>query len=290
MFLDNKFVIGIGSQRAGSTLLHRILDASTSIYMHPMKELHYFDTLFGVRPPEVLKKYASNQLEREIGKICTATQFGFVNKRYKNYIRTAMLGAIKDMRGVNYKDLFRPCLATNPVLSETTPEYMLLPPDGINSMANEVGKDAVIILLARNPTERLISAFKLYKIGLGEFEIPTFEKDLKQTLTEASAWLDQQDAFNDYQTALEKYRSVFSRVIFLKYDDLFEKPDEVIGKLEKEAGINVSSEAYKSILGSKVNSLADTAPVSAALRAEISNRYANQQTFLTDQFGSACQH
>lgn len=38
--MNNKFVIGIGSQRAGSTLLHKILDECTNIFIHPVKELH----------------------------------------------------------------------------------------------------------------------------------------------------------------------------------------------------------------------------------------------------------
>ena len=57
----NNFVIGIGSQRAGSTLLHKILDSCTDIFMHPIKELHYYDTLFDVRKDEFLKKFISNE-------------------------------------------------------------------------------------------------------------------------------------------------------------------------------------------------------------------------------------
>ena len=48
----NRFVLGIGSQRAGSTLLHHCLDVASDVFMHPLKELHYFDTLHGVRVPD----------------------------------------------------------------------------------------------------------------------------------------------------------------------------------------------------------------------------------------------
>jgi hypothetical protein len=35
----NRFVLGIGSQRAGSTLMHHALEASTDVFIHPLKEL-----------------------------------------------------------------------------------------------------------------------------------------------------------------------------------------------------------------------------------------------------------
>ena len=60
MTKNNKFVIGIGSQRAGSTLLHRIISECTQVFTHPIKELYYYDTLFNVRKDEFLKKLASN--------------------------------------------------------------------------------------------------------------------------------------------------------------------------------------------------------------------------------------
>lgn len=288
--MRQRFIIGIGSQRAGSTLLHRILDAGTDVYMHPMKELHYFDTIFGIRSVEVLKKYSANQLEREIGRICGSGQFGFINKRYKNYIRTAMMGAFMEMQSTSYKDLFRPCVMDNVILGEVTPEYMLLPPEGIDRMAAEVGDDAVIILLARNPTERLISAFKLYKIGLGDKEMENFSSDLRRAIDEGGTWMEQQDAFNDYETALNRYRSVFSRVIFLKYDDLFCNPGVVIDRMKNEAELIVDEKAYKEILENKVNSLADTAPVSDLVRREIDVRYHDRHAFIVDYFESDCRY
>ena len=80
-----KFVIGIGSQRAGSTLLYTILEQCTPIYMNPVKELHYFDTLFGVRHPNVLQKFSTNQLNQDIEHIVKAKELNFINRRFKNY-------------------------------------------------------------------------------------------------------------------------------------------------------------------------------------------------------------
>ena len=85
---QHRFVIGIGSQRAGSTLLHNLLDESTSIFMHPLKELHYFDSLFHVRAREALVAFSRRQLDRQLDEIIAATQYGFIDKSYKCLLRT----------------------------------------------------------------------------------------------------------------------------------------------------------------------------------------------------------
>jgi hypothetical protein len=256
--------------------------------MHPMKELHYFDTLHNVRSPDVLKKFSANQLEREIRKICDSKQFGFINRRYKNYLRTAMLGVTKEMADLQYKDLFRPCLAGNELLGEITPEYMLLPQEGVKHMADVIGNDATIILLARNPAERLISAFKLYKIGLGDGALKYFEDDLRAAIVEKGSWMAQQDAFNEYQTAFNKYKAVFENVLLLRYEDVFENPESVIQQLKLASGIEIDESVYRQIILDKVNNLADTAPVSIELKAELNLRYSRQNDFLENYFGSPC--
>lgn len=89
---QHRFVIGIGSQRAGSTLLHNLLDESTSIFMHPLKELHYFDSLFHVRAPQALVAFSRRQLDRQLDEIIAATQYGFIDKSYKCLLRTNRIG------------------------------------------------------------------------------------------------------------------------------------------------------------------------------------------------------
>ena len=62
---EKNFLIGVGSQRAGSTLLYRILNKSVNgIFMHPVKELHFFDSIHKIRPPEALKIFSTQQLRR----------------------------------------------------------------------------------------------------------------------------------------------------------------------------------------------------------------------------------
>ena len=60
----HRYVIGIGSQRAGSTLLHRVLAACTPVWMHPMKELHYFDVVAGATAFRMMQRLSTHLVEQ----------------------------------------------------------------------------------------------------------------------------------------------------------------------------------------------------------------------------------
>ncbi|TAL51617.1 MAG: hypothetical protein EPN92_00395, partial [Chitinophagaceae bacterium] len=148
--MEHRFVIGIGSQRTGSTLLHHLLEASTNIFMHPLKELHYFDTLHRIRPKEALRDYSLRQMAREVEKIVTAKDLNFLTKkRYKCYLRANKILATNTIENINYLDLFRPCLMNTDLLGEVTPEYMLLNDIAIENMKSVIGENAAIILICR---------------------------------------------------------------------------------------------------------------------------------------------
>lgn len=281
-----KFVIGIGSQRAGSTLLHRVLDKCTPIYMNPVKELHYFDTLFGVRHENVLRNFSINQLNREVEQIVRAKDFGFVTKRYKNELRANFLLATKKIQQINYLDLFRPCVQGHPLLGEITPEYMILPEKGIVKMREVVGADAKIILLARSPAKRFISAFKLLMLGIPNADMANFEQQMLATLSAGGEWLRVQDALNDYETALNNYQKEFESVLMLSYDELFGSVTETAEKLSDFLGVKLALPAYQKIVGTKVNALDETRDLSKDTLALLESRYADKQAYLDKVFGN----
>ena len=286
----NKFVIGIGSQRAGSTLLHRVLEQCTPIYMHPVKELHYFDTMFNVRNPSVLHKFAVSHLNKDIDRIIKAKELGFLNKRFKNSLRTNFLLSTRKVQHIEYLDLFRPCVQGSKLLGEITPEYMILPPEGIAKMRTTVGDDAKILLLARNPVKRFISAFKLLMYGLPDADNTLFEEEMVKLLNSTnSEWLKVQDALNDYETALTHYQQEFKHVLILSYDNLFGDVESTAEELSDFLQVPVSLPNYQKITGTKVNALDETKDLSANTIDLLKSRYASHQSFLDKTFGKdAC--
>lgn len=262
--LNKKFVIGIGSQRAGSTLLHRVLDECTDIFMHPIKELHYFDTLFGVRHPDVLKVFSNKQLDRELDKIIKSQDVSFTNsKKYKCFLRGNKILANNEVKDIDYIDLFRPCLMGNEIIGEITPEYMVLPEEGVKFMSEVVGKDSPIILITRDPVDRFISAFKLLKVyGNDSVDMSNFESELVDVFESMPEWVEHQKKLNDYELAFEKYSKYFNKVLKISYDELVNDIDITHKKLEETLNHPVDKQKYKKILGKKINQIGETSKLS----------------------------
>ncbi|MDO9106913.1 MAG: sulfotransferase [Methylovulum sp.] len=282
-----KFVMGIGSQRAGSTLLYTILEQCSSVYMNPVKELHYFDTLFGVRNPAVLHKFSVNQLNKDIEKIVKAKDLAFLDRRYKNSLRTNFLLSTKKVQHIEYADLFRPCVHSNKLLGEITPEYMILPQEGIQKMRETVGDDAKIILLARNPVKRFVSAFKLLMHGMPDSDKSLFEEEMLKILKQPnSQWLKVQDAFNDYESALNNYRREFKHVLMLSFDELHGSVDETAKELSDFLELKLSLPNYKKIVGTKINALDETRDLSEGTHSLLQARYSENQAYLDKVFGN----
>ena len=273
-----KFVIGIGSQRAGSTLLHKILSECTSIFMHPVKELHYYDTLFDVRKEEFLHSYSQQQLTQLKDRLQNS-------KRKVCEFRTNKMLVSHPIHEVDYIDLYRPCILGNPILGEITPEYMILPEEGIKKMRDDLGEDTKIILIARDPVERFISSVKLLKLyGDKKFDMICFEEELLRVMEEMPTWMEQQDQLNDYEGALAKYSKYFSHILFISYEQMTTDPLKIHKELEIFLEFNIDIDKYLNILSKKVNAIGETGQISNEAKEVLKKRYSESIDFLEKYF------
>ena len=255
-----KFVLGIGSQRAGTTLLYKILDECTSIFMHPVKELHFFDSLYGVRNPEFLMKFSERQVEREVEKLFVENDHVYIkDERYKCYLRANWILSRQSIREIQYLDLFWPCVANNKIIGEITPEYMIVPERGIKHMSEVVGQDAPIILLSRDPVERFISSFKLLKLyGTDDTTVDNFEFELRRVLLEMPDWVEHQRQLSDFATALTNYGKYFKNICFIKFEDLSQNFSAVADEIEKTLDVPIDRSKAATILKNKINKIGET--------------------------------
>ncbi|WP_022950588.1 sulfotransferase [Leucothrix mucor] len=280
-----KFVIGIGSQRAGSTLLHKVLDECTDVFMHPIKELHYYDTLYGVRGADILVDFSRRQLDRELDRLIEAKGYGYIDKKYKCFLRANRILSSKLISSVDYFDLYRPCVADNEYLGEITPEYMILPEDGVSKLADDLGSDTKIILISRDPTERFISAFKLLKnYNNPNYDATNFARDLESTISDMPQWIRQQEELNDYEAALNRYQKYFSSVLFLSFEKMISDVDLFIVQLENFLSSTVDKEKLVDILGKKVNMIGETGNISDETRAQLDIRFEASKKYLDEVF------
>lgn len=269
-----KFVIGIGSQRAGSTLLHKILQECTEIFMHPVKELHYYDTLFNVRDASVLNKFSARQVENII------ENENFTKRQICN-LRTNKILATTSIEKINYIDLYRPCILGKKYLGEITPEYMILPEEGIQKMRDDLGENTKIILIARDPVERFISSFKLLKLYENrEYDMKNFQKDLEETMISMPSWIKQQNELNDYETALNKYKKYFKNVLFMRYEQIITDKDTFYKELKMFLDIEINKKKFDKILASKVNAIGETGNISDNIKEQLKVKYKNELDFL----------
>lgn len=285
--MNNRFIIGIGSQRAGTTLLHRLIGESSSIFMHPVKELHYFDTLNGIRPQAALADFSLRQLSREIDTIISADNHEFINTRYKCMLRTNKILAFQRVTDISYSDLFRPMLIRRELLGETTPEYMLLSPDQINNMANVIGRDAAIILLCRDPVKRLLSSAKLFNIYNNlQMDSASLSEWLLQMVESSSQWILAQDKYNDYETAVKNFSAVFPRFIALSYEQMIRHPADTAKQLENALGTSIDSDLFVKGSCKVANQLSDNNLDDSRLNHVLAERYRESREFLQHYFGS----
>ncbi len=150
--------LGIGAQKAGTTWLHRNLQAHPGIWMPKEKEIHYFDEkikqeggllprLRGGRPADKRwRRQAKSRLQR-VPKGPFAQDLGW-DLRY-------FLGRPGDRW---YASLFEP--GGGKVTGEATPDYAILGKDEV-AHVYEIMPHAKIIFMMRSPIERPWSAMDM---------------------------------------------------------------------------------------------------------------------------------
>jgi hypothetical protein len=260
--------------------------------MHPVKELHYYDTLFKIRHENLLKRYSRSQLDIELDRLVNAETYEYIDKRYKCYIRTNKLLSTKSVLHLNYIDLYRPYIMEHDFLGEITPEYMILPEKGVKRLRQDTGKETKIILLARNPVNRFISAVKLLNtynrnnIVLKKIWLSFgLEKEVLKALKTMPAWIEHQTKLNDYESSLAVYRKYFSAVLFISYDDLVTHPEKIHGKLEGFLSIQIDKKQYELMLRNKINSTGLTGYISKRTMAKLTKLFKFSQEYLDRTFG-----
>lgn len=202
------FVV-IGTQKSGTTSLYQYLNQHSKIKMALEKETHYFD------------------LNYEKGTKWYRSLFPIVNKEKKGVI-----------------------------VGDNTPNYFFHPhvPERIHKLL----PDAKLIVLLRNPTERAISNYfhdvkkKREKLSIMEALLAEDErtKDEYEKMKNDKNY-NSYNAINFsykargiYIEQLKRYEKYFSKnnILVLSSEELFSNPNEIMLKIYKFLGLDVSTE------------------------------------------------
>ncbi|MBE9043860.1 sulfotransferase [Pleurocapsales cyanobacterium LEGE 10410] len=286
--MQKNFILGIGSQRAGSTFITELLNQHPEIAIHPLKELHYFDTVFGLRNESVLKEFSQAQFDREINKVCNAKDLSFVNPKWQWYLKTNQQLLKTSVSKIKYLDLFANVTNIDNIkfTGECTPEYMLLNLSQIEVMKSIVG-DAHIIIMCRNPVKRMISSFRLLLEGFKQNMSHTqesYDAFFLKLINNNDNWIVRQMNYNNYSKIIDYYSKVFDKVLYLSYDDLIDNPQNILDLLSQFVDLDFSSKNMISLFNKKINSLSLKYSPNALVRSKLENLLENQIEDLNSLF------
>ena len=231
--------------------------------MHPVKELHYFDSLFRIRAPQALQDFSSAQLAnfQQSRRIESDSDERSLPKVLQCYVRTSRILSTRRIEAVDYQDLFRPCLQGSEWLGEITPEYMLMNNEQIVKLKDIIGsKRIVVILMVRHPAKRYLSAFKLQQVymrnpeeAVNHDQSALLEK-FKMSLRSDDGWNHCQNRYNCFAETMKLWRSHFGdNFLVLSIDQLVGDTYSALNNISEQTGFQFDQKAVQAVMQNKVN-------------------------------------
>jgi hypothetical protein len=272
--------LGIGAPRAGTTWLHANLKKHPEIWLTPVKEVHYFDSIQRGDPRgnfyrRHLRKRARRYLSRETYRDrwrdgTLLSQFAwdvhfFVPPRSHRW----------------YRHIFRP--GPGQIAGEITPAYSILKPERVEEV-HEVNPDLKLIYLLRDPIERSwSSAISGLARRRGRSPEKITEKQLLRHFKRKAHVLR-----TDYLRTYENWEAVFGRdQIFVGFlDEIQQDPGDLLLRIYRFLGVTASEDRIPANLGRKVNSSKEySTAIPENVRIHLAELYLPQLQELSTRFG-----
>jgi hypothetical protein len=149
--------LGVGAPRSGSTWLHMMLARHPEVYVPPIKEVHYFDSIdASINEAFNTHKFFARYKWLFVSRL--RHYLGYLaSPLVKKFRKQAKLDFAWDLRfflpGRDiewYAKLFRHAGKRYPIVGEITPAYIMLSDDVIKTIYKDTGVDKIIFIL-RDP-------------------------------------------------------------------------------------------------------------------------------------------
>lgn len=204
----------IGAQRAGTTWLHRVLRQHPSLWLPPVKELHYFDRL------EIKRTILDPKERRRVG----LKQLLSLDPWLVSY----WLRARSDEW---YARLFRGAKAKGLVAGEITPAYATLD-ESVLRRIKRLNDNIKLIFVMRDPVERAWSAVN-NAAKKGAADASSVEKSIKRARESGAA------ARSAYADTIKRLEAVFpaNQVHYCFFEDLRDRPEALTSDLFSYLGV-----------------------------------------------------
>lgn len=266
--------IGIGAQKAGTTWLYDMLAQNPSVWLPPLKEVHFFDSIGADaarkrKRSEHILKVARNveSGRREKGSGDSGADKGA-------FLRT--LAGDNILTDEWYRSIFAHPDAEGRVSGEITPAYLALDERELGKVA-EMLPDTRFVLVVREPQSRNLSQIKMAVAR---------SKTDPQTRDEWDVFLGKikRNVRGDYATAIPLWQSHFGpdRLLILPFSLIRTDPAGMLRRIEDFIGAR-RFDGYKALTEEVHKTKAVTVPDWVAREIEIMSQ--PQQQYLIDAFG-----
>ena len=265
----------IGAQKAGTTWLHRNLQAHPGIWMPKEKELHYFDEktknksslVDRVRGERAMDQRWRRQVRRQVGRYRQNFKPRNVAWDLNYFLRPYNDGW--------YASLFRQ--GRGKVTGEATPDYSIVGRDSV-AHVREIMPEAKIIFMMRNPIERAWSQVLMdHRNEPNADDMP--EGELRRRFANKRSRL-----LTDYLRTLENWGSFFpEEQIFVGFlEDVHFYPNRLLKRLYAFLKVDTNTE-YR-VIKRKIHSR-DVETMPTAVASLLAQTYLEDVRRLEERFG-----
>lgn len=158
--------LGIGAQKAGTSWLHQQLANHPEIWLPPEKELHYFDSLvegrIGLGQRIAGRSHEAIRWRRQVRRQLKRLRARSLDRADAGWYARYFLGSASPSW---YRGLFP--TGGGIVPGEFTPDYAIVDEAMVATVRAELRDDLRLVLLLRNPIERIWSHAKMEERLLG---------------------------------------------------------------------------------------------------------------------------
>lgn len=266
--------IGIGAQKAGTTWLYDMLAQNPSIWLPPLKEVHFFDYLDA-------SETRRNRRARHIAKVARRLESGKVEKGSDGdagekaaFLRGLAEGAL--MTPEWYGSIFDHPDAAGRVTGEITPAYLELDEPEIKRLFGMLPKTKFILVI-REPLARTMSQLKM-AVARSKSQ-PDGKKDWAFFLNKIKT-----NTRGDYRSAIPLWRTYASedRLLILPFSLVRNDPAGLLRQVEDFIGAT-RFDGYKA-LTEQIHKTKDvTIPDWVSREVELIS--AKQKDYLIETFG-----
>ncbi|MGR3635171.1 MAG: sulfotransferase family protein [Shimia sp.] len=264
----------VGAQKAGTTWLHDYLSEHPEVHVPAVKEMHYFDGIFGPeRDGGAQKRRRERYSKIPAKKAAAASRWtGPLTFPSPAYLK-AMINMHDEAQYPHqrYADLLTNGAGPATCLADVTPSYALIGEDGFREMLR-FAPDARFLYILRDPVSRVWSALRMVvrgaKVSGDEVSAALAEK-VEMFLQGGQKHAHQRSAYSKTMDMMEAVIPAEQRQ-YVIYEEMF--CDESVQKLTDFFGLSAHKANFDKVVHKGTYSRMDET-VAARLRAYLDDEY-----------------